>query len=138
MKNCMIAYHLDSTLFDHKSVRLNFRSHKQSNKQVIRDTVLNDIDLPYKVQCQVIEQYIQHAGVCDDFPIELKQTYLDRIGQLMTKFVVIRDKSIEIALGTNEPNAENLIAQTRIEVSELFETLPRSDYFESLALTCDH
>ncbi len=66
-KNCMIAHHLDSTLFDHKSVRLNFRSNKQSNKQVIRDTVLSDIDLPYKVQCQVIEHYIQHARVCEHF-----------------------------------------------------------------------
>jgi exonuclease III len=39
-RNCMISHHLDNLLFDHKSVCLSFRTNKNNNKQVIKDTIL--------------------------------------------------------------------------------------------------
>jgi hypothetical protein len=71
-RNCTIAHHLDSLIFDHKSVRLNFRSNNVSSKQSIKDTILNDVDLGSRVKCQVVEHYIQHAEINVDFPLELK------------------------------------------------------------------
>jgi exonuclease III len=84
-RNCTIAHHLDSLLFDHKSVRLNFRYNKHVNKQTIKDTILKDIDLPNTVRCQVIEHYLQHALICDDLPEVAKNNFLQTIGQVVSK-----------------------------------------------------
>jgi exonuclease III len=41
-RNCMISHHVDNLLFDHKSVRLSFCTSKNSNRQIIKDTILKD------------------------------------------------------------------------------------------------
>jgi hypothetical protein len=93
-KNCTIAHHLDSLLFDHKSVRLTFRYNKASNKQVIKDNILSDIDLPNYVRCQVVEHYLQHATICDNFLLETKLQFLQTIGLIVTKHNSIRKISL--------------------------------------------
>jgi exonuclease III len=136
-KNCTIAHHLDSLLFDHKSVRLTFRYNKASNKQIIKDNILSDIDLPNYVRCQVVEHYLQHATICDNFPLDTKVQFLQTIGQIVTKHNSIRKTLLEIASGEANEGAHAAIAALRNEVVQLLEGLPRIDYFESLDLTCD-
>ncbi len=135
--NCTIAHHLDSMLFDHKSVRLNFRFNKHANKQTVKNTILNDIDLPNAVRCQVIEHYLQHALVCDEFPEEAQINFLQTIGQVVSKQKQIKTTLLEIAMGTNADGAEESIQLLRREVVQLLDMLPRLDYFKSLSLMCD-
>ncbi len=136
-KNCTIAHHLDSLLFDHKYVRLTFRYNKASNKQVIKDNILSDTDLPNHVKCQVVEHYIQHATICDNFPLETKLQFLQTVGSIVAKHNSIRKLSLEIASGEANEVAHAAINALRDEVVQLLEGLPRIDYFESLDLTCD-
>jgi hypothetical protein len=80
-KNCTIAHHLDSMLFDHKAVCLSFRHNKMTKKQTIKDTILGDDDLYSRIKCQVIEHYLQHAQTGEVFTIEIRQDLLLTIGQ---------------------------------------------------------
>jgi hypothetical protein len=136
-RNCTIAHHLDSVLFDHKSVRLNFRFNKYASKQIVKDTILNDIDLPNMVRCQVVEHYLQHALICEEFSEDAQINFLQIIGQVVSKQKQIKTKLLEIAMGTNVEGTEESIQLLRREVVQLLDELPRLDYFESLTLTCD-
>jgi exonuclease III len=136
-KNCTISHHLDSMLFDHKSVRLTFRTSNNTFKQTIKDTILSDIDLESRVRRQVIEHYLHHARTGDDLTLDTKQALLLTIGQIAGKHETIRQNLVDIAMGINNDNARATVDRARGEIVTLFETLPRIDYFESLALTCD-
>ncbi len=137
-KNCMISHHVDNLLFDHKSVRLSFRTNKNSNRQIIKDTILKDKDLPFIVRCQVTEHYIHHALICEDFPIEFKHELLNTIGRINQNLAIVRNLLTDIATGNDPVNINEELANTREEIVRLTELLPHIDYLDSLALTCDN
>jgi exonuclease III len=136
-KNCTISHHLDSILFDHKSVRLSFRTNSNARKQVIRDTILKDPDLPSVVRCQVTEHYIHHALVCADFPFHLKDELLRTIGEINNKLDTVKGYLHDIATGNGNENTNDNLISTRQDIARLIELLPQVGYFESLALSCD-
>ncbi len=80
---------------------------------------------------------MQHAEINADFHLEIQRNLLLIIGQINSKHEVIKVALNEIVIGLNLDNANDVVATTRREILHLFETLPRVDYFESLALTCD-
>jgi len=51
---------LNTTLFDHKSVTLTLSRRKLPNKNIIKDTILNNVDLEHHVQAAVYECYLLH------------------------------------------------------------------------------
>jgi exonuclease III len=136
-KNCMISHHVDNLLFDHKSVRLSFRTSSNSSKQVIKDTILKDKDLPYVVRCQVTEHYIHHALICEEFPLDFKQELLNTIGLINRNLATVRNLLTDIATGNDRADINEDLTNTREEIARLTELLPHVDYLESLALTCD-
>ncbi len=136
-KNCTITHHLGSLLFDHKSVRLCFRVNNFSKKQTIRDTILGDVDLYSRVKCQVIEHYLQHANISEEFTADNQRELLLTVGQIVSKLDEIRRALTDIALGLNDENDNDLVTRLRNDTTQLFENIPRVDYFKSLALTCD-
>ncbi len=137
-RNCMISHHLDNLLFDHKSVRLNFRTNKNSNRQVVKDTILKDKDLPYVVRSQVVEHYIHHAQICDDFPLEFKLELLGIIGTINNTLTTVRNLLLDIATGNDGAETVGELDNARLEIERLIGLLPHLDYLESLALTCDN
>jgi hypothetical protein len=134
----MISHHLDNLLFDHKSVRLSFRTNKNSNKQVIKDTILKDKYLPYIVKCQVVEHYIHHALICNDFPVDFRTELLGTIGAINQNLDRVRTLLTDIATGNDRADTADELENIRIEIERLFGLLPHVDYLESLALTCDN
>jgi hypothetical protein len=137
-RNCMISHHLDNLLFDHKSVRLSFRTNKNSNRQVIKDTILKDKDLPYIVRCQVAEHYIHHALICDDFPLDFRTELLGTIGLINQNLDSVRNLLTDIATGNDRADTAEELENKRTEIERLLGLLPHGDYLESLALTCDN
>ncbi len=137
-KNCTISHHLDSILFDHKSVRLSFRTSSNARRQVIRDTILKDPDLPSIVRCQVTEHYIHHALINDDFPLQLKLELLATIGEINNKFNMVKGYLHDIATGNVNGDTDVNLTNARREIERLIGLLPQVGYFESLALTCDN
>jgi hypothetical protein len=136
-RNFTISHHLDYILFDHKSVRLIYRTSSNARKQVIRDTILKDPDLPSIVRCQVTEHYIHHALVCADFPLNLKVELLRTIGEINNKLDTVKGYLHDIATGNGNENTNENLTTTRLDFERLIELLPRVGYFESLVLTCD-
>ncbi len=51
---------LNSTMFDHKSVSMFLKKKKFIQRNIIKDTVLNNPDLDAHVKCAVFECYLQH------------------------------------------------------------------------------
>jgi hypothetical protein len=100
-------------LFDHKSVRLTFRTSNNIVKQTIKDTILDDIDLGSTVRRQVIEHYLHHAQTGDDSTQETKQDLLLNIGQIAGKHETIRKNLIDIAMGLNNDEARETVDRTR-------------------------
>jgi hypothetical protein len=109
----MISHHVDNLLFDHKSVRLSFRTSGNSGKQVIKDTILKDKDLPYIVRCQVTEHYIHHALICEEFPLDFKQELLNTIGLINRNLATLRDLLTDIATGNDRANINEELTNTR-------------------------
>jgi hypothetical protein len=136
-RNCTISHHLDNLLFDHKSVRLSFRTNRNLNKQVIKDTILKDTDLPYAVKCQVTEHYIHHAIICEDFPLEFKLELPGTIGQINNNLGIVRNLLTDIATGNDHDGTVEVLNRTRLEIERLLGLLPHVDYLESLALSCN-
>ncbi len=84
-KKCTIGHHLDSLLFDHKSVRLTFGNKTLANKQIINDSILDDYDLANLVKCYVFDHYVNHALECGEFPAELQDNLRQQLGQVLGK-----------------------------------------------------
>jgi hypothetical protein len=118
-------------------VRLSFRTNSNARKQVIRDTILKDPDLPSIVRCQVTEHYIHHALVCADFPFNLKAELLRTIGEINNKLDTVKGYLHDIATGNGNENTNDNLISTRLDIARLIELLPQVGYFESLALSCD-
>ena len=59
--NCTIPHSLSSTVFDHKPVYMSTKRKRIIHKQVISDTVLDDLDLTNYVSVGVFECYLHHA-----------------------------------------------------------------------------
>jgi hypothetical protein len=136
-KNCTISHHLDSILFDHKSVRLSFRTSGNVRRQVIKDTILKDPDLPSIVRCQVTEHYIHHALITEDFPLQLKLDLLATLGEINNKFNMVKGYLNDIATGNGNEDTDANLINARRDIERLIGLLPQVGYFESLALTCD-
>jgi V8-like Glu-specific endopeptidase len=118
-KHCTISHHLDSILFDHKSVRLSFRTSSNARRQVIRDTILKDPDLPSIVRCQVTEHYIHHALINDDFPLQLKLELLATIGEINNKFNMVKGYLHDIATGNANGNTDVNLTNARREIERV-------------------
>ena len=57
---CSIPHSLTTTFFDHKPVRLSFSKKPAYRKEIVRDLILNQQDLPNHVRSAVYECYLQH------------------------------------------------------------------------------
>jgi exonuclease III len=130
-KNCTIGHHLDSLLFDHKSVRLSFRNSNPAKKQIINDSILSDIDLESSVKCYVFDHYVNHATVCDDFPNDTREHIQVQLGNILNNIRLTTLAKTNIAKGISIDENTRLVAGYRTEIDTLFERLPRFDYFEN-------
>jgi hypothetical protein len=136
-KGSRIPHHLNSVLFEHKSVYLTFKRINNNSKQQIRDTILGDEDLSTTVRVTVYEHYLQHAEITDDFPFETKTDLLLKVGRVFTKLDQIKEIRLRIASGIDPMANDGLLVTCRTDILDLFEQLPRLDFFEQLVLSCN-
>ena len=125
-----------TTLFDHKSVQLYLNFKKPTRKNLIKDTILTNVDLPAYVKAAVFECYLQHYDpdpndanrVRDDTINE----YLLGIGRIMSLLSEIRDTEIKMAVEGYNNLYELQIEGKRGEISLIFDDLPDLEFFENL------
>lgn len=102
-----IPHSLTSTLFDHKPVTLQLKRKKVIRRDIIKDTILNNVDLDAHVKSAVYECYLQHwtpvpAPVSDNNAAILERN-LESIGRVNVLFNEIKVLEHQMALnGFNE------------------------------------
>jgi len=136
---CNVPHSLTSTFFDHKPVSLYIGGKKAPNKQIIKDTILRNPDLPSHVRAAVMDCYLQHwsHGVNSDGTVTdgaVIAQHLLHIGRILKNLSDIQVIELRIAeTGTNNLD-ELTIAAKRGEIRLLFEELPDLNFFENLAI----
>jgi exonuclease III len=127
--SCIIPHSLSSTFFDHKPVTLWISGKRKCNKNIVKDTILNNADLPAYVKASVFECYLQHwvpgpnmdGTVTTDVDVREKLHSIGRIHLLLNE---IKTMESTIALnGTNNLN-DLILEGKRAEILLIFEDLP--------------
>ena len=118
---CVIPHCLTSTLFDHKPVNLCINAKRNPNRNIIKDTILRNPDLPTHVKVAVMECYLQHwvPGINSDGTVterDLIARYLLCIGNISRMLTEIQEIEIRMALHGQNNLDELTIAARRGEI----------------------
>jgi hypothetical protein len=132
-----IPNNLTSTFFDHKPVFLEIKRLPYVNKNLIKDFILRNIDLPSHVRAAVYEAYLHHwePGRNLDGTTETKETINERlliIGRIYKLLSEIKALELNSAINGECALDELNIAAKRGEINLLFDDLPVLSYFENL------
>ena len=137
-KNCTIEPSISCSLFDHKMVTLNFKKDIKKNKQKINDTILFNEDLGTYVKCHVIDCYINHSSITQNFSLERKTELMAKIGRIFKLISDTQNLKIELAMDGNVqwPLHGATIEQNLQNIENLIDGLPEIEFFENLTLEC--
>jgi len=127
---------LSTTLFDHKHVQLFINKPRASRKNIVKDCILKNVDLPSYVKASVIECYLQHYEPDDNLENlpdrEEVRNHLTVIGRIMTLLKDISNLEIKQAVEGHTERDDLLIEGKRGEINLLFDDLPELAFFENL------
>ena len=153
-----IPHSLSTTYFDHKTVTLQLKKRKIGRKNVIKDTILSNVDLDSHVKCAVFECYIHHFvpingngignnaalnnaarnnaarnnGAPYNAALNNVDVHLLNIGRIMTLLGEIKDCELDMAINGFNDHVDLIISGKRAEINLIFEDLPGLEYFENL------
>jgi len=132
--NVRIPNCLASTLFDHKSVQLFLNKPRPGRRNIVKDCILKNIDLPSHVKAAVFECYLQHF-VADpqNPPIRIDESLLN-IGRIMTLLTEIKNLEIKQAVEGHNERDDLLISGKRGEINLIFDDMPDLEFFENLPI----
>ena len=134
--DCTIPHSLTSVLFDHKPVKLYFSRKKIHRKEVIKDIILKQPDLPNQVRFAVYECYLTHhdpdPALAGNINPNTIQEFLECLGRIGANYRDIHLMEMTQIEGGLDPDGDLEIAAKRTEISMLFEDLPGLEFFENL------
>ena len=143
---CVLTPHsLSTTLFDHKHVTLSLNKPKTVRKGIVKDTILDNVDLPAHVKAAVFECYLQHCVPTllprpDDITrpdAETINTHLLTVGRIMVLLDEIKNLELKLAVEGHNERDDLIISAKRAEISLIFEDMPDLEYFENLYTECN-
>jgi hypothetical protein len=130
VKNCTISHSLLSAYFDHKCINLTFKQKNGIKNFPVKANILKEDEVNWQVSSSVLETYIQHAIVNNNYSELQKNEHLLLIGQINAKIQESLDLKLQLAnLGVNN-FLELRIAGIKPEVEDLFSLLPDLSFFE--------
>jgi len=131
-----IPHSLSTTLFDHKYVKLFMNRPKPARKNIVKDCILKNVDLPSHVKASVFECYLHHYtndGNVPNLPTGAEiQAYLATIGRIMTLLKDIGNLELKQAVEGYTEREELIIQGKRGEIGLLFDDMPELNFFENL------
>jgi len=119
-------------------VQLFLAGKRSFKKGIIKDLILESIDLASYVISSVFECYLQHwtpgANLDGSYTDEITvRNHLLSIGRIYVLLNSIKEREIRMATVGNNNLDELLIAAERAEVELIFEELPGIEFFENLS-----
>jgi exonuclease III len=131
---CTIAPSLDTILFDHKHIKLDFGVSLGRSRHFIKPNIFSHSRFKAVVSAAAVETYLQHAAR-DQPDVDIEEGLLD-IGRLINKIKQANELEFEIAFRC--PNDE-LSLQFRVceeELNNLVNYLPDPSRLDDIILTC--
>ena len=138
--NVIIPHSLTSTLFDHKPVTLLLKRKTLARSGIIKDTLLNDVDLDSHVKSAVFECYLQHYQARENEPnlqpeINRHLLMIGRISSLLNEIKLVE---LNMAVNGFTELQDLTVSGKRAEINLIFEDLPDLPYFEQLPNMVSH
>jgi hypothetical protein len=134
---CEIPHSLASTLFDHKQISLRLGKSQKQIRYLIKDSILKDSATQIHVQVGIIETYVQHGVINDDFTQQIKDALLLRVGRINANLNRIHEMEMNMALNGFTEQESLIIAGLRADVRLEMEDFPMLEYFENLTKNCN-
>jgi hypothetical protein len=132
VKNCSISAGLLTTHFDHKCIYLNFKKKPVSKTFPIKISILKEDEVSWQVTSSIIESYIQHATINENYTLGQKEAHLLVLGQIN----ILTQESLDLKLELVRVGVDNLldlrIAAIPPQIEDLFSSLPELNFFEEL------
>ena len=133
-----IPHSLTSTFFDHKPVTLHLMELKKFRRDIIKDTILKNQDLPLHIRSAVYECYLQHwvPGLNTDGTVTtliVVNAHLLTIGRISVLLEDIKNIELRAAVTGWDNFNELLVAGKRAEINLLFDDMPPLEFFENLS-----
>jgi hypothetical protein len=134
VKNCSISMGLLTTHFDHKCIYLNFKKRPVAKIFPIKISILkeDEVSWHWQVTSSLIESYIQHATINENYTQVQKDQHLLILGQIN----IFTQESLDLKLALVLVGVDNLldlqIAAIPPQILDLFSTLPNLNFFEDL------
>jgi len=135
--SCNISPTLPSKTFDHKPVFLTFGRKKSASTHIVKDELLSDPMLRYKVGAAVCDVYIHHLAVNDDFRLDCKENLAAITGQTMLNLAEYQQKKMEMLTSQNTELILNEIAEHEHNIIFFGNLLPDPEFFTGKQKTCD-
>jgi hypothetical protein len=119
---CYISPSLNTELFDHKSIFLNFNVSYKPKNHYINPTIFNHPRFQAVVATAVVESYLQHA-VEEQEDVDVREGLL-HVGRLIEKIVQCNEIEFNMHFESDPGNYEHELAQKSTELDGLVNTLP--------------
>jgi len=132
--NVVIPHSLSSLAFDHKPVSLLFRKTPNNFNHFVKDNYILQEEFGAGVHIAVIECYIIHSIITDQFTIEMKNDILLLIGSLTLNLTEIQDLKLREAREGPSALLTLQIEGKRGEIRENLDALPTMEFLDTLSL----
>jgi hypothetical protein len=149
VSKCFISPALNTTIFDHKSVHLDFKNEKSRSKMYINRTIITNPRTADIVAAAATDTYLHHATP-GQLPRGAAQQHVFRqghvddtenqkviVGSLFQKIKEFNDLKMQIETQGPDNLLDLQLAAKQTEINELREQLWDCDTYSSLSLTCD-
>jgi exonuclease III len=137
VRDVVIPHCLNSSVFDHKSVSLNFSKSDNNFSFFIKDNYIEKDEFSAGVHAAVVECYLIHSKIGPDLTLDIKNEFLRKIGSVNRILLELNElKTSEITNGAN--NFLTLqIEGKRGEIMAIFDELPTVELLDTLDLDPD-
>jgi len=134
---CKIPHSLKSSVFDHKEIEVWFgTTNAKKNYEVIKNCILTGDTVEDYVHASVVECYVQHAQISENFSPVQKAGLLQTIGEMLENLREI-DEARLAWLQDDNPDLDPGIEIRMGRVREQINNLPALEFFENMELTCE-
>lgn len=132
---CSISPSLDTSLFDHKSIKLEFDRQNNYSKHFINPSIFKHARFNAVVATAAVETYLQHADP-DQPGLDLPHG-LAHLGEIINTIKNANEVEFEIAFSGTTQLLEHTLSGLNTELELLIQDLPDPELLNDIRLTCN-
>jgi exonuclease III len=131
---CTVSPSLNTDLFDHKSINLDFNINNKPKVHFINPATLNHSRFSAVVAAAAAETYLHHADP-DQADVDIPEG-LAHVGRLIEKNLQCNEKEFSLAISGSDNNDTATLQQCESELLGIVDSLPVPERFNEIILNC--